>query len=55
MNYYNTDIIHNHDHIMHLNAQWVYHLNFLLNLHFWDDYKNKLVEDEFRGTICYDV
>lgn len=40
---------------MSLNQDWAQHLNFLLNLPLWDDYENKLVEDEFRGTICYDV
>lgn len=55
MNYFNKNIIHNHDIIMDLNAHWVDHLNFLLQLSLWDDYENKLVEDEFRGTICYDV
>jgi hypothetical protein len=55
MNFYNTNIHSNHDAIMYLNEQWAQHLNFLLTLHFWDDYENKLVEDELQGTLCYDV
>jgi hypothetical protein len=55
MNYYNQKIIQNHDHIMCMNEQWAQHLNFLLTLHLWDDYENKLVEDELQGTLCYDV
>lgn len=55
MNYYNTNVINRHEHIMELNEQWAQFLNFLLTLHFWDDYENKLVEDELKGTICYDV
>lgn len=56
MNYYNTNIVRNHDHIMKLNSGWVDHLNFLMSLTaIVDDWEMELIEDEFRSSICYDV
>lgn len=56
MNFYNTNIIRNHDYIMDLNAGWVEYLNFLLSIHsIIPDWELKLIEDEMQGTICYDV
>lgn len=56
MDFYNTDIIRNHDEIMNLNASWVSYLNFLLSIHvIVPDWELQLIEDEFRGTICYDI
>ncbi len=56
MNYFNTDIVRNHDYIMNLNAQWVDYLNFLLSLSvIVPEWEMELIEDEFRSTICYDV
>lgn len=56
LNYFNTNIVRNHDYIMDLNAQWVDHLNFLMSLTgIMDDWKMELIEEEFRASICYDV
>lgn len=53
--YMNSEIIRRHDHIMELNSNWAQHLNYLLGLSFWDESEDMIIQDEFYGTICYDV
>ena len=55
MNYFNHNIIKNHDHITDMNNQWVQFYNFLLTLHFWDNYENHLVYDDLKASLIYDV
>lgn len=52
MNYFNTNIIRNHEFIMYLNDQWVQFLNFLLTLNLYDE---DMLKDEILETRCYDV
>lgn len=51
MNYFNHNIIENHDHITGINNQWAQHYTLLLTLHFWDN----LVYDELKASLVYDV
>lgn len=54
-NYFNTDIIRNHDEIMLLNGWMVEHFNFVLTLPWMSDDEIDSYEDEMASYLCYDV
>ena len=54
-NYFNTNIIRNHDDIMRLNAWMVDHLNFMLTISWLNDSERSMYEDEIASYLCYDI
>ena len=55
MNYFNTDIIRNHDYIKSLNDSMLDHYNFLLGLDILNDADRAWNEEQFAIHLCYDV
>ena len=54
-NYFNTDIIRNHDHLMTLNGWMVEHWNFCMTFEWNSDEVNDELHDLKQSYLCYDV
>jgi len=54
-NYFNTDIIRNHDDIMTLNNWQVDFFNMMLGFSWLNDNERDMYQDELRSYLCYDV
>jgi hypothetical protein len=55
MDYFNTNIIRNHDDIMMLNAWQVDFFNMMLGLVWLNDSERDMYEEEMKSYLCYDV
>ena len=57
VNYFNTDIVRNHDNLMYLNNSMAECYNFCLSVaeHFDKDADKAWWYDQKQGHICYDV
>ena len=55
MNYFNTNIIRNHDDIMTLNNWQVDFFNMMLGFTWLNDSERDMYEEEKKTYLCYDV
>jgi len=55
MNYFNSDIIRNHDDIMTLNNWQVDFFNMMAGLSWLTDNERDMYTDEMKTYLCYDV
>lgn len=55
VNYFNSDIIRNHDDIMTLNNWQVDFFNMMAGLSWLTDNERDMYEDEMKSYLCYDV
>jgi hypothetical protein len=55
VNYFNADIVGNHNDIMMLNSWQVQFFNMMLTLPWLTDEQQDMYEDELRAHLCYDV
>jgi hypothetical protein len=55
VNYFNTNIVANHNDIMTLNAWQAEFFNMMAGLPWLNDNERDMYEDEFKSYLCYDV
>jgi hypothetical protein len=54
-NYFNTNVVANHNDIMTLNAWQAEFFNMMAGLPWLNDNERDMYEDEFKSYLCYDV